>query len=39
MLPHRYDFFLDEMIKRRNENLVKKLREKGKAPYHIPEAL
>jgi hypothetical protein len=39
MLPHRYDFFLDEMIKRRNEKQVEKLRQKGKALYHIPDAV
>lgn len=39
MLPHRYDFFLDEMIKRRNERLVARLRETGKVPYLIPEVL
>jgi hypothetical protein len=38
MLPHRYDFFLDEMIKRRNELLVAKLDQSGKAPYIIPDA-
>lgn len=36
MLGYRFDFFLDEMIKRRNENLIEKLRKSGKAPYHIP---
>lgn len=36
MLPHRYDFFLDEMIKRRNEIVVEKLRNSGEAPYHVP---
>jgi hypothetical protein len=39
MLPHRYDFFLDEMIKRRNEHLVAKLEQNGKVPYIIPDAL
>lgn len=38
MLPHRYDFFLDEMISRRNEALVAKLKAKGAAPYIIPES-
>ena len=37
MLPHRYDFFLDEMIKRRNEKLVARLEETGKEPYNVPE--
>lgn len=32
----RYNFFLDEMIKRRNSFIVKSLRAKGKAPYRIP---
>ncbi|KAF8827032.1 hypothetical protein HHX47_DHR5000564 [Lentinula edodes] len=36
MLPHNYNFFLDEMIKRRNEVLVAKLRQAGNAPYRIP---
>ncbi|TFK59183.1 hypothetical protein BDN72DRAFT_906089 [Pluteus cervinus] len=36
MLADRYNFFLDEMIKRRNEVLIKQLYEKGKVPYHIP---
>ncbi|KAJ3902565.1 hypothetical protein F5879DRAFT_923726 [Lentinula edodes] len=36
MLPHNYNFFLDEMIKRRNEVLVAKLRRAGNAPYRIP---
>ncbi len=36
MLPHRFEFFLDEMIKRRNEFLVEKLWNTGKIPYHIP---
>jgi hypothetical protein len=37
MLPHQYDFFLDEMIKRRNEKLVARLEETGKEPYNVPE--
>jgi len=36
MLPHRYDFFLDEMIKRRNEFVVEKLKKSGHIPYRIP---
>lgn len=36
MLPHRYDFFLDKMIKRRNEILVEKLWNSGQVPYHVP---
>lgn len=39
MLPHRFDFFLDEMIKRRNEKQVEKLRVRGNAPYCIPDAV
>ena len=37
MLPHHYDFFLDEMISRQNEALVEKLKAKGAAPYIVPE--
>ncbi|KAJ3723383.1 hypothetical protein C8R42DRAFT_695872 [Lentinula raphanica] len=36
MLAHNFNFFLDEMIKRRNEVFVAKLRQESKAPYHIP---
>jgi hypothetical protein len=39
MLPHRYNFFLDEMIKRRNEKLVARLEEIGKIPYIVPEVM
>jgi hypothetical protein len=39
MLPHRYDFFLDEMIKQRNQVVVEKLRKSGQIPYHIPHVL
>ncbi|KDQ58768.1 hypothetical protein JAAARDRAFT_69191 [Jaapia argillacea MUCL 33604] len=39
MLPHRYNFFLDEMIKRRNERLVGHLRKSGKTPYHVPSSI
>jgi hypothetical protein len=36
MLAHNYDFFLDEMIKRRNKLFVLKLKQTGKYPYiHI----
>ncbi|KZP25675.1 hypothetical protein FIBSPDRAFT_733502 [Athelia psychrophila] len=35
MLQHRYNFFLDEVIKRRNEKQVHKLKDAGLAPYHI----
>ncbi|EIN04542.1 hypothetical protein PUNSTDRAFT_76162 [Punctularia strigosozonata HHB-11173 SS5] len=36
MLPHRYNFFLDEMIMRRNEVTIRKLEESGMVPYHVP---
>jgi len=36
MEVERYDFFLDEMIRRRNRHLVKELLRKEKAPYSIP---
>jgi len=36
MQVDRYNFFLDEVIKRRNRVLVKELRRKLKAPYFIP---
>ncbi|KAF9522001.1 hypothetical protein CPB83DRAFT_911574 [Crepidotus variabilis] len=36
MQADRYDFFLDEMIKRRNRILIKELEKKGCAPYSIP---
>ncbi|TFY58442.1 hypothetical protein EVJ58_g6411 [Rhodofomes roseus] len=32
----RYNFFLDEMIKRRNRMMVKELERKGARPYSIP---
>lgn len=32
----RYEFFLDEMIKRRNKLLHEDLRKRGLAPYFIP---
>jgi hypothetical protein len=36
----RYNFFLDEMIKRRNRYVVVQLETKGKCPWTIPmEAL
>lgn len=34
----RYNFFLDEMIKRRNRILVKELQKKQKSPYRIPRS-
>jgi hypothetical protein len=36
MQANRYDFFLDEMIKRRNRTMIKELERKGKKPYFIP---
>ncbi|KAJ6479711.1 hypothetical protein C8R45DRAFT_1101158 [Mycena sanguinolenta] len=36
MQADRYDFFLDEMIRRRNVSIIKILEQKGKAPYSIP---
>lgn len=36
MLAYRYDFFLDEMIRRRNESVVEALRMAGQVPYYIP---
>ena len=36
MLSHRYDFFLDEMIKRRNRTTVEDLRRRHAQPYQIP---
>ncbi|KAI0309790.1 hypothetical protein OF83DRAFT_1157459 [Amylostereum chailletii] len=36
MLAYRFEFFLDEMIKRRNEILIAKLRADGQAPYIVP---
>ena len=37
MQADRYEFFFDEMIKRRNRMIVKELWRKGKAPYRIPQ--
>jgi hypothetical protein len=34
MTPVRYDFFLDEMIKRRNRITVHTLRAQGRHPHH-----
>ncbi|KAF8957712.1 hypothetical protein BDZ97DRAFT_2078966 [Flammula alnicola] len=36
MQADRYEFFLDEMIKRRNCNIIKDLEKKGKEIYPIP---
>ncbi|KAL0566058.1 hypothetical protein V5O48_015958 [Marasmius crinis-equi] len=38
MLPHNFDFFLDEMIKQRNELLIRRLWLAGKTPYRVPSA-
>jgi hypothetical protein len=35
----RYEFFLDEMIKRRNQILVQELCEKSQVPYSIPRSV
>jgi hypothetical protein len=32
----RYEFFLDEMIRRRNDFIIAELRRKGCSPYEIP---
>ncbi|KAI0311184.1 hypothetical protein OF83DRAFT_1069232 [Amylostereum chailletii] len=36
MLAYRFEFFLDKLIKRRNERLIARLDEQGKVPYIIP---
>lgn len=36
MQSDRYEFFLDEMIKRRNRMVVKELQRRGRKPYNIP---
>ncbi|KAH9481160.1 hypothetical protein JR316_0005680 [Psilocybe cubensis] len=36
MQADRYEFFLDELIKRRNRNIIKDLEKKGKNPHEIP---
>jgi len=36
MQVDRYQFFLDEMIKRRNRMLIKELERRNYAPYSIP---
>jgi hypothetical protein len=36
MEADRYEFFLDEMIKRRNRSIIQQLKKKGKAPFNIP---
>lgn len=39
MTPTKYDFFLDEMILRRNRVTVAMLYARGKRPYHPPICL
>ncbi|KAJ7768876.1 hypothetical protein B0H16DRAFT_1307716 [Mycena metata] len=39
MTVERYNFFLDEMIKRRNRTLVQDLRRRGKHPNYLPRAM
>jgi len=36
MRVERFNFFLDEMIRRRNQILRQQLQEQGMAPYNIP---
>ncbi|KAH9475970.1 hypothetical protein JR316_0011535 [Psilocybe cubensis] len=36
MLAHNYDFFLDEMIMRRNKLVLGRLLESGHVPYIVP---
>ncbi|KAG6824098.1 hypothetical protein H0H92_008013 [Tricholoma furcatifolium] len=36
MLAHRFEFFIDEMIKRRNETVITRLESQGRAPYLVP---
>jgi hypothetical protein len=36
MLPVKYDFFLDEMIRLRNIQTVAALKAAGHHPYHAP---
>jgi len=36
MQADRYEFFLDEMIKRRNRNIIRDLEKKGKKPDELP---
>ncbi|KAJ7190873.1 hypothetical protein GGX14DRAFT_579467 [Mycena pura] len=36
MAAERYDFFLDEMIRRRNISIIKVLERRGQAPHSIP---
>ncbi|KAJ7125515.1 hypothetical protein C8R43DRAFT_1090555 [Mycena crocata] len=36
MSAERYDFFLDEMVLRRNRGIIKNLKQRGQAPHSIP---
>lgn len=36
MQADRYNFFLDEMVRRRNQIIVQELERKGQEPYNIP---
>jgi hypothetical protein len=36
MLPVKFNFFLDEMVMRRNRALVSKMERTGHAPHHAP---
>jgi hypothetical protein len=36
MLPDKYDFFLDEMVMRRNRALIQRMEETGKFPAYSP---
>ncbi|KAJ7113337.1 hypothetical protein C8R43DRAFT_1138631 [Mycena crocata] len=38
MQADRYDFFLDEMILRRNKSMIQDLKARGCAPYSIPRS-
>lgn len=37
MQVDRYNFFLDEVVKRRNQYIVDELRRRGHSPYNIPD--
>lgn len=36
MLPHRFNFFMDEVIQRRNRSIIDRLARTGKVPWSIP---
>ncbi|KZT60570.1 hypothetical protein CALCODRAFT_416579, partial [Calocera cornea HHB12733] len=38
MLPVRYEFFLDEVIKERNRHIVEELRKRGHMPHLVPSS-